>query len=291
MATQETLVTFLLDRSGSMNQVLEDTIGGFNAYLDGLKEGDQGEVKFTFLQFDSFGVDKICVSEPIANVKKLDKNTYVPRGNTPLIDACVKTVNAVDEVLKGKPADGEANGDRLQRVAEEISAKPAPKVVIVFHTDGQENASEEYVWSDLQALVKEKIGIGWEFLFMGASIDAYDQGAKMGIQRGSTVSYNAGSTIGTQAAFAASARNTRSFVSGRSANAGYSVEDKLAAGDAFDPDVKAAVSGGIASAQSPWAPPAGATPVMTVAPAPAPALNPTPKPKKPKKAVVYKITL
>ena len=98
-ASTRTLVTFLLDRTGSMEAIRDDTIGGFNAYLDGLKGNGAAAIEFTLIQFDSVSIDKICVAVPIAKVDKLTRETYQPRASTPLIDATVKTINAVDSIV------------------------------------------------------------------------------------------------------------------------------------------------------------------------------------------------
>ncbi len=110
-----TLVTFLLDRTGSMEAVRGDTIGGFNTYLDTLKGDGSADVAFTLVQFDSMSIDKICVAEPVARVAKLTRDTYQPRASTPLIDAAYKTIEAVEASLVSRPAE---------------------KVVICIQTDG-----------------------------------------------------------------------------------------------------------------------------------------------------------
>jgi hypothetical protein len=98
-AKTRTLVTFLLDRTGSMEAIRDDTIGGFNAYIGGLKGAGEVEIDFTLIQFDSISIDKICVAVPIAQIAKLTRDSYQPRGSTPLIDAAVKTINAVEASL------------------------------------------------------------------------------------------------------------------------------------------------------------------------------------------------
>src|SRR5689334_15263468 len=97
--TTRTLAHFLPDRTGPKEAIRDDTIGGFNAYLDGLKGGDDAEIDFTLIQFDSVSIDKICVAAPVASVAKLTRETYQPRASTPLIDAAVKTINAVEASL------------------------------------------------------------------------------------------------------------------------------------------------------------------------------------------------
>jgi hypothetical protein len=146
-----TLVTFLLDRTGSMEAIRDDTIGGFNAYLGSLQGNGEANIDFTLVQFDSVSMDKIHVAVPVAEVPKLTRETYQPRASTPLIDAAVKTINAVEASLL---------------------VTPAVRVVICIQTDGQENSSVEHSWGELNAPIKEKSAKGWQFNFMGVGIDA-----------------------------------------------------------------------------------------------------------------------
>jgi hypothetical protein len=211
-ANTRTLVTFLLDRTGSMEAIRDDTIGGFNAYLDGLKGDGESAIDFTLVQFDSVSIDKICVAVPVGQVAKLTRDSYQPRASTPLIDAAVKTINAVEASLR---------------------AAPAAKVVICIQTDGQENSSIEHNWAELNALVKQKSAEGWQFNFMGVGIDAYEQGARMGIAPAATVAYDHRSAEATQAVFAASAENAREYALGRRPSSVYCETQKRAAGDRF----------------------------------------------------------
>lgn len=215
---ETTLVTFLLDRTGSMQSIKDDTIGAFNAYLESLKK-DGDRIEFSFLQFDSMSIDKICVNTPIAEVHPLTNETFVPRASTPLIDAAYETITAVAEAV--------ARRDR------------APKVVICIQTDGQENSSTEHDWTSLNLLIKEKAGLGWQFNFMGAGIDAYEQGRQMGIPAAATVSYDKTSRRATVEAFAAAAENTRNYSEGRAPTVGFSAAQKAAAGDRFAGPAKA----------------------------------------------------
>ncbi len=211
MTTERMLVTFLLDRSGSMSGCKAATIEAFNAYLGELKAPDTVAVDFTFLQFDSQSLDKICVAEPVANVKELTDATYLPRGGTPLIDASVKTINAVAASLAKRD--------------------DKPKVVVCIQTDGQENESREHTWAELRELITAKQAEGWQFNFMGAGIDAYDSGQKMGISAMATMSYNQADAGATKSAFVASASLSKSFGAGRSVNTEYSNAMRGAAGD------------------------------------------------------------
>jgi hypothetical protein len=96
--------TSTLDRTGSMERIRDDTIGGFNAYIDGLKGDGAAGIEFTLVQIDSMSIDKIYVAVPIAEVARLSRETYEPRASTPLIDAAYKTITAVEASLVGAPA-------------------------------------------------------------------------------------------------------------------------------------------------------------------------------------------
>jgi len=211
----KTSVTFLLDRTGSMESIKDDTMGAFNAYLDGLN--DAPDTDFTLVQFDSLGLDKVCVRLVPRDAPRLDKHNYQPRAATPLIDAAYKTIRAVSDKLNGEQGT---------------------QVVICIQTDGMENSSTQYTWDDLNALIKEKSALGWQFNFMGASIDAYEQGAKMGISVAGTMTYDSLDSAATQSAFKGRARATAMYASGVTANMSISSLEKRAAGDVFDPALK-----------------------------------------------------
>jgi hypothetical protein len=208
-----TLVTFLLDRSGSMEAIKDDTIGAFNAYLTTLKTGGDG-IEFSLIQFDSMSIDTMCVNAPIADAPCLDAENFQPRGSTPLIDAACKTIKAVEIALRERQIH--------------------PKVVICFQTDGRENASTEYTWTDLNALIKEKAALGWQFNFMGAGIDAYDQGHRMGFAEDNIVSY-ALEADATRAVFLSRAARTAAYARGAVPDMAFSPAEKRAAKDKFDP--------------------------------------------------------
>jgi len=207
-----TLVTFLLDRTGSMESIKDDTIGAFNANLATLQKGGAG-IEFSFLQFDSISLDTMCVNRPVAEVAPLTDATFQPRGSTPLIDAAYATIEAVGEAIQKRGI--------------------APQVVICIQTDGQENASTEHTWDDLNRLIKEKSKLGWQFSFMGAGIDAYQQARQMGISDAATVSYDKMSARASRHAFAASAENTMRFARMESLDVAFSALQKEEAGDAY----------------------------------------------------------
>lgn len=213
MAKKKTLVTLLLDRSGSMQSVKDDTIGAINAYIEELKSSTT-PIHFSLILFDSVNykceLEKVYVAEKIKNVKPLTSDDFKPRGGTPLIDAACTTIRAVEESLRGKK---DAN------------------VVFAIQTDGQENHSRENTWDGLKSLIQEKESeLGWEFIFMGCGIDAYKQGSMMGISASKTLSYGKDSAQ-TRAAFRATAHNTVMYSAGKMSDLSYSAEQKMSAGD------------------------------------------------------------
>jgi uncharacterized protein YegL len=215
--TQRTLVTFLLDRSGSMGSIINETITAFNEYLQGLSAGEGSDlVDFTLVTFDTQGLDKVCVAVPVNQAPQLSKENYVPRAGTPLIDAAVTTIKAVESSLP---------------------KRDNPKVVMVVQTDGHENSSIKHTWEELRHLVDEKTKAGWQFVFLGAGIDAYDQAARMGIAAMNTLSHGKG-LAETRAAYESIAVNTRQYAAGTKADASFDLAQKLGAGDAYDPAQK-----------------------------------------------------
>jgi Mg-chelatase subunit ChlD len=212
-AHSKTLVTLVLDRSGSMQSIRDDTVGAINSYVGKLRESEN-DIRFSLVLFDSdfsgnMVLQKVCVAQKISKVKDIGPEDYVPQGGTPLIDAACATIRAVAESVEGR---------------ENV------RVVIALQTDGQENTSRENSWADLKNLISEKEELGWEFLFMGCGIDAYEQGAMMGISPGKTLSYGKNS-LATRAAFEATAINTALYAQGTAVSMDYSGLQKTSAGD------------------------------------------------------------
>ena len=168
-----TELVFIMDRSGSMSGLESDTIGGYNALLDKQKKED-GECIITTVLFD----DKYELLHDRINVKGVapitDREYYV-RGCTALLDAVGKTINKIGNAQKNT-ADSEQ----------------AEKIMFVITTDGMENASREYSYDLVRAMIeRQKRCYGWEFLFLGANIDAIETAALFGISADRAVNYNA----------------------------------------------------------------------------------------------------
>ena len=171
MKKNKTEVVFILDRSGSMGGLEKDTIGGFNSLLAKQKTV-KGECRWTTVLFD----DKYEIIHDrldLQAVRRLTPKQYYVRGSTALLDAVGKTINKIIAVQRN--------------TAEEHRAD---KVVFIITTDGYENASHEFTYRKIKSLIaKQKKEYNWEFIFLGANIDAVAEGAKMGIARNRAQSY------------------------------------------------------------------------------------------------------
>jgi len=131
---QPTIVSFLLDRTGSMETIKAETIGGFNAYLDALEREAGDLVAFTLLQFDSQSIDTLYSGAKLSDVERLTPETYQPRAYTPLIDACVETIKVTEETI--------------------ASRRDKSRVIVVFQTDGEENASRRHTLDELATKIQ-----------------------------------------------------------------------------------------------------------------------------------------
>ncbi len=163
-----TEIVAILDRSGSMQNLRTDTIGGFNSFIAEQKKAE-GKAVLTLVQFDDlYQID--YEGKDINDVADLDETTYVPRGSTALLDAVGRTINAV--------------GSRLAKLPED--QRPGQVIFLVI-TDGQENTSREFQAEKVKEMVKHQTDTyQWSFIFMGGGdIESQkDQGARSILLRG-----------------------------------------------------------------------------------------------------------
>lgn len=188
---KDLLVSFVLDRSGSMNIVRDATIEGFNGYVSNLKDVDS-VIRFTLVQFDTQGIDTMYNAVPLHKVTPLSRETYVPRAGTPLYDAVGRCIAETEERARGLDTD----------------------VICVIQTDGQENSSHEFTIDSLRKLIDKKRSEGWEFIFMGADQDAWNA-EQWGINAVSTLSHDS-TPLGVKQAFASVGKVTGSYAASRS---------------------------------------------------------------------------
>ena len=169
-----TELVFLLDRSGSMSGLESDTIGGFNAMLQKQKKAP-GEALVSTVLFDDESVvvhDRI----PVGSVPAMTENDYCVRGCTALLDALGGAIRHIRTIHKyARPED----------VPEHT--------LFVITTDGMENASRRYDADRVRAMVREQQKQGWEFLFLGANIDAVETAGHFGIGADRAVTYRSDS--------------------------------------------------------------------------------------------------
>ncbi len=158
-----TEIIFILDRSGSMASLVDDTIGGYNAYITS-QQKEPGEAYLTTVLFD----DKYALLHDHVNiqeVKPLTNKEYFPAGCTALMDAIGRTINSV--------------GERLSNTPEE--ERPA-HVIFVITTDGYENSSHEFTKEQVKQMIRhQEEKYSWQFIFIGAGIDAYAEAESIGL--------------------------------------------------------------------------------------------------------------
>lgn len=170
MNTELTELVFILDRSGSMGGLESDTIGGFNGMIT--KQKAQGKkVNVTTILFDD-EVDIIHDRFPVEIIEPLTEKEYFVRGCTALLDAVGTAIEKMENVQKHLPEDHRAG-----------------KIIFVITTDGLENSSEHFTQEQIRRKIEAKKECGWEFLFLGANIDAGREAEKIGIARNRSVTY------------------------------------------------------------------------------------------------------
>lgn len=190
-----TEIVFILDRSGSMSGLEKDTIGGFNAMIEKQKKQD-GKAYVSTVLFDHESVvlpDRL----PLEQIKPMTGDDYTVRGCTALLDAIGGAVKHIGNIHRyARPKD----------VPEHT--------MFVITTDGLENASRKYNSRDIKRLIESKKEEGWEFLFIGANIDAIETANDYGISADRAVNYNADSQ-GTGVVFEAVSETVAKFRGGQ----------------------------------------------------------------------------
>jgi len=168
-----TELVFILDRSGSMAGLERDTIGGFNAMIEKQK-AEEGEALISTILFDNMS-EVIHDRVPLDRVAPLTDKEYYVRGCTALLDAVGSAIHHIGNVHKYAREE-----DRPE------------KTLFVITTDGMENASRRYTYDRVKAMIEhEKQKYGWEFLFLGANIDAAREAARFGIDADRAANYHA----------------------------------------------------------------------------------------------------
>ena len=187
-----TEVVFILDRSGSMSGLEADTIGGFNSMIAKQKK-EEGEAYISTVLFDD-QTEVLYDRVPIHRVEPMNDNQYYVRGCTALLDALGGAIRHIGNVHKYAREE-----DRPE------------KTLFIITTDGMENASHKYSYDKVKKMVeRQKKEYGWEFLFLGANIDAIEVAGRFGIAANRAINYKCDSK-GTQLNYEVLSRTVSEF--------------------------------------------------------------------------------
>ena len=171
MSKNMTEIVYILDRSGSMGGLEEDTIGGFNSMMKKQKKTGEEALVSTILFDDQCEV--IYDRVPLSKVEKMTDKQYYVRGCTALLDAVGGAIKHIGNIHKYAREED----------------RPS-KTIFIITTDGMENASRNYSYEKVQKMVKKhQKKYGWEFIFIGANIDAYAEAQKLGVRKERAVNY------------------------------------------------------------------------------------------------------
>lgn len=153
-------IIFIMDRSGSMTGFSEDTIGGFNSFIEKEKDKDINTYVTTILFDNDYEI--LYERKEINKVEKLTEKEYWPRGSTALLDAIGKTITSFERKIDGK-------------------------ALVVIMTDGYENASVEFSKKQIKEMIDKH---DWEFIYLGAAIDSYSEASQFGFSKSRIANYD-----------------------------------------------------------------------------------------------------
>jgi hypothetical protein len=209
MKEDYTHIAVILDRTGSMESIRDDTIGGFNAFLHAQK-AESGLATLTLVQFDSQDpYEMVHRFKPLGEVPELTRETFVPRASTPLLDAMGRGINDLEKSV-------------LDLAEEE---RPS-RVVMVVITDGQENASREFRKDQIGKMIREKQEkAGWQFVFLSADLDAIGDALQHGIYASSVLAHDKDGH-GVSAAWASLSRSISDYRTARREDVSFNEEDR-----------------------------------------------------------------
>ena len=204
-------ITVLLDKSGSMNSIIDDVIGGFNQFVDDQARAG-GNAALTLVSFNSEKTERVLDAVGIATAQKLSRDNYKPAHSTPLLDALGQTVVKT--------------GERLGAMSE--SDRP-DKVVFVVITDGQENASKEYSKKTVQEMIqRQSKDYNWQFVYLGANQDAFAEAKDLGMDTKLAANF-APNAVGARASFSTTSENLVAYRgTGDSSKLAYTAKQRSA---------------------------------------------------------------
>ena len=209
MKADTTHITIVLDRTGSMEAIRDDTIGGYNAFLN-MQKAERGQATLTLVQFDSQDPYEVVHHfKPLAGIPELTRETFVPRAATPLLDAIGRGINDLEKGLADLAED----------------ERPA-RVVMAIVTDGQENASREFRKDQIKKMIQEKQEkSAWQFVFLSADLEAIDDAMETGIAARATLAHDKDGR-GVGAAWTALSRHVAEYRTGQAEDVSFDEQDR-----------------------------------------------------------------
>lgn len=209
MKEDYTHIAIILDRTGSMESIRDDTIGGFNAFLNAQK-AETGLATLTLVQFDSQDpYETVHRFKPLSEIPELTRETFVPRASTPLLDAIGRGINDLEKSLSDLP-----------------ETEQPSRVVMVIITDGQENSSREFRKDQVGKMIREKQEkSSWQFVFLSADLDAIGDALEHGIYAASILAHDKDER-GVGAAWASLSRRMSDYRAARKEDVSFNEEDR-----------------------------------------------------------------
>lgn len=189
-SNSDILITYVLDRTGSMDAIWDATKSGFKEFVN-QQQLVEGQAYLSLIAFDSEAISDVYTDILVNNISGDIPDDIYPRARTPLLDAVAKAIRTTEQNVENHNWDG--------------------KVLVAINTDGLENSSTEHTLDSVRALVERKQNEGWEFIFLGAGLDAFATGTSMGIKGQNTLSYdhNPASTLRANTAMTQSVSSYR----------------------------------------------------------------------------------
>ena len=167
-------ISMVLDRSGSMNEIASDIVGGFNQFL-AEQRTQPGIARVTLAQFDSEDPFEVVIDGvDLREVTDLDRSAYQPRASTPLYDAVGRMIAKIDADIASRA----------------VQSAPDEDQVVVIITDGLENSSREQTRATIFEMIERRRRDGWVFVFLGANQDVYVAGEGMAVPVGNRVQWD-----------------------------------------------------------------------------------------------------
>ena len=208
MKEDYTHIAVILDRTGSMESIRDDTIGGFNAFLKAQK-AEPSLATLTLVQFDSQDPYEIVHRfKPLPEIPELTRETFVPRASTPLLDAMGRGINDLEKSLI------------------DLTENERPSRVVII-TDGQENASREFRKDQVEKMIKEKQEkANWQFVFLSADLNAIGEALQSGIYASSVLAHDKDER-GVGAAWASLSRSISDYRAARKEDVSFNEEDRV----------------------------------------------------------------